>query len=61
MPSPSAPILIELTLRSLKPHPFPTAIFPRPQQAILVAKSAHRDYSFQIAVILLYGFGHFIK
>jgi len=53
MPSPSAPILIELKLRCLNPHPFPTAIFPRPQQAVLVAKSAHRDYSFQFETGML--------
>jgi hypothetical protein len=39
------PIVIAISLRSLKPHPFPTAIFPRPQQAVIVGKSIHRDYS----------------
>jgi hypothetical protein len=47
MPVSTEPILIEITLRSLKPHPFPTAIFPRPQQAIIVGKSTHPDYSFR--------------
>jgi hypothetical protein len=47
MPSPSEPSLIAISLRSLKPHPFPMAVFPRPQQAIIVGTSAQRDYVFR--------------
>jgi hypothetical protein len=39
--------LIAISVISLKDHPFPMAIFPRPQQAIIVGKSIQRDYSFQ--------------
>lgn len=39
--------LIAITVRSLKDHPFPMAIFPRPQQAVIVANSTQKDYSFQ--------------
>jgi hypothetical protein len=33
-----APPLISITIRSIKDHPFPMAIFPRPQQAVIVGK-----------------------
>jgi hypothetical protein len=39
--------LIAITVQSLKDHPFPMAIFPRPQQAVIVAKSTQKDQSFQ--------------
>jgi hypothetical protein len=39
--------LIAISVTSLKDHPFPMAIFPRPQQAVIVGKSAQRGYSFQ--------------
>lgn len=41
-----APPLISLTIHSIKDHPFPMAIFPRPQQAVIVGKSTRRDLSF---------------
>jgi hypothetical protein len=39
--------LIAISVSSLRDHPFPMAIFPRPQQAIIVGRSSQRDYSFQ--------------
>ena len=39
--------LIAITVRSLKDHPFLMAIFPRPQQAVIVGKSTQKDHSFQ--------------
>jgi DNA-binding PadR family transcriptional regulator len=42
-----APPLISITIRSIKDHPFPMAIFPRPQQAVIVGKSSQRDHSFE--------------
>jgi hypothetical protein len=41
------PIWIAVSIRSLKQHPFPMAIFPRPQQAHIVGSSTQRDYSFR--------------
>lgn len=42
-----APPLISISVGSIKDHPFPMAIFPRPQQAIIIAKSSLREHSFQ--------------
>lgn len=39
--------LIAITVRSLKDHPFPMAIFPRPQQAVIVGTSTQKAHSFQ--------------
>lgn len=39
--------LIAVSVYSLQDHPFPVAIFPRPQQAVIIGKSAQRDCSFQ--------------
>ena len=41
------PIWIAVSIRSLKQHPFPMAIFPRPQQAHIVGSSTERNYSFR--------------
>jgi hypothetical protein len=41
------PIWIAVSIQSLKQHPFPMAIFPRPQQAHIVGSSTERNYSFR--------------
>jgi hypothetical protein len=46
--SSEAPILIEISVRSIKDHPFFLMVSPRPQQAVIVGRSAHKDYSFEL-------------
>jgi hypothetical protein len=41
------PALIAISVESLKDHPYPVAVFPRPQQAIIVGKSTEQNYSFE--------------
>lgn len=44
----STPPLIEVSIRSLKVHPFFVTVSPRPMQAVIVARSHRSDLSFEI-------------
>jgi len=45
--SSEGPILIEISMRSIKDHPAFVTISPRPQQAVIVGRSPNGGYSFE--------------
>lgn len=42
------PVLITISVRSLKNHPLFVMVFPRPQQAIIIGKSVESRYAFTL-------------